>query len=224
MPRSIFHPRSFLPALILCACGLSNASSKPPAPPKWFRISSAHFSVLTNAEDKKSGEAILRLEQMRDIFSQLFRKTKLRLPEPLEVIALRSDEDYLRVAPLRQGQPIAAPGFFIAGDDRNYIVLDLAAEDSWRAVSRQFARLFLYFNYPPTQDWFDEGFAQYFSSLRLGDSQSQIGGDPTQNLPWEHKLPGESSAAANSPKSFVELLNRQWMPVSELFSMHRGRC
>lgn len=222
MPRSVFHPRSFLPALVLCACGLSNASSKPPAPPKWFRISSAHFSVLTNAEDKKSGEAILRLEQMRDIFSQLFRKTKLHLPEPLDVIALRSDEDYLRIAPLRQGQPIAAPGFFISGDDRNYIVLDLAAEDSWRAISHEFARLFLYFNYPPTQDWFDEGFAQYFASLRLGDSQSQIGGDPTQNLPWEHKLPGESSAGANSPKSFVELLNRQWMPVSELFMMHRG--
>ncbi len=78
---------------------------------------------------------------MRDIFSQLFRKTKLRLPEPLDVIAFRSDEEYIRVAPLRQGQPISAPGFFLPGDDRNYIVLDLAAEDSWRAVSHDFAAL-----------------------------------------------------------------------------------
>ena len=90
------------------------------------------------------------------------------------------------MAPLRQGRPISAPGFFLAGEDRNFIVLDLAAEDSWRAVSREFALLLLNFNYPPTQDWFDEGFAQYFSSLRLGDNQAQVGGDPMQNLPWEH--------------------------------------
>ena len=106
------------------------------------------------------------------------------------MIALQSDEEYIRVAPLRQGQPISAPGFFLPGEDRNYIVLDLAAEDSWRAVSHDFARLLLSFNYPPTQDWFDEGFAQYFSSLRLGDTQAQIGGDPAQNLPWNHALPG----------------------------------
>ena len=104
------------------------------------------------------------------------------------------------MAPLRQGHPISAPGFFVAGDDRNFIVLDLAAEDSWRAVSREFARLLLNFNYPPTQDWFDEGFAQYFSSLRLGDNQAQVGGDPAQNQPWDHALPGDASA---NPREIV---------------------
>ena len=125
------------------------------------------LSILTDASEKKGRETSLRLEQMRNMFSQLFLKSKLQMPEPLDVIALQSDEEYIRVAPLRQGQPISAPGFFLPGDDRNYIVLDLAAEDSWRAVSHDFARLLLNFNYPPTQEWFDEGFAQYFSSLRL---------------------------------------------------------
>ena len=158
--------------------------------------------------DDKGREAVSRLEQMRDIFAQLFRKTKLRLPEPLDVIALRSDEEYIRVAPLRQGRPISAPGFFLAGDDRNFIVLDLAAEDSWRAVSHEFARLLLNFNYPPTQDWFDEGFAQYFSSLRLGDNQAQIGGDPMQNVPWDRALPGQAPQLPIRRRSFVELLNQ----------------
>ena len=96
---------------------------------------------------------------MREVFGQLFLKTKVQMPEPLDVIALQSDEEYIRVAPLRQGRPSSAPGFFLPGGDRNYIVLDLAAEDSWRAFSHDFARLFLSFNYPATQDWFDEGFA-----------------------------------------------------------------
>ena len=190
--------------------------------PKWIRVNSAHFSVLTDAGEKKGREASLRLEQMREVFAQLFLKTKLRLPEPLDVIALQSDDEYIRVAPLRKGQPTSAPGFFLPGEDRNYIVLDLAADDSWGAVSHDFARLFLSFNYPPTQEWFDEGFAQYFSSLRLTDTQVQIGGDPTKNQPWNHALPGQSPADTNPPKSFLELLNSRWLSIPELFTMRSG--
>ncbi|MGH9505008.1 MAG: hypothetical protein ACRD20_19310 [Terriglobales bacterium] len=195
--------------------------------PKWIRVNSAHFSILTDAGEKKGREASLRLEQMRQVFAQLFLKTKVQLPEPLNVIALQSDEEYIRVAPIRHGQAISAPGFFLPGADRNYIVLDLAAEDSWRAVSHDFARLFLSFNYPPTQAWFDEGFAQYFSSLRLSDSQAQMGGDPALELPWEHTTwdhaqPGPSSADSGKPKSYSGLLSQPWLPMAELFSMRAG--
>jgi tetratricopeptide (TPR) repeat protein len=220
MPSISFHPRWILSAVLCFAFTSPLVGSTRSSEPKWIRISSAHFSILTDATEKKGRELSLRLEQMRDIFSQLFLKNKLQLPEPLDVIALQSDEEYIRVAPLRQGQPISAPGFFLHGDDRNYMVLDLAAEDSWRAVSHDFARLLLNFNYPPTQEWFDEGFAQYFSSLRLGDNQAQVGGDPTQSLPWNHALPGH--ADASPAKSFTELLGRPWLPIPELFTLRPG--
>lgn len=218
MSRNCFTSR----LVVLSVLFASNLCSALPArskEPKWIRINSAHFFILTDADRDKAQETVTRLEQMRDVFAQLFRKTKLRLAEPLDVIAFRSDEEYIRVAPLRQGRPISAPGFFLAGEDRNYMVLDLAAEDSWRAVSREYARLLLNFNYPPTQEWFDEGFAQYFSSLRLANNQGQIGGDPAQNQPWDHGLPEPASAATNSPKSFVELLGRPWLPLADLFNM-----
>ena len=218
MPRIRLLARCLFLAVLFSVPASSVASTRN-SEPRWIRVSSAHFSVLTDANEKKGREISLRLEQMRDIFSQLFLKARLQLPEPLDVIALQSDEEYIRVAPLRQGQPVSAPGFFLHGDDRNYIVLDLAAEDSWRAIAHDLARLLLNFNYPPTQEWFDEGFAQYFSSLRLGDNQAQVGGDPTQSLPWSHALPGQSSADANLPKSFTELLNRPWLPMPELFTM-----
>ena len=217
--RRICFTSRLLVSFLLCASVVCPAAPARAKEPKWLRVSSAHFSVLTDAGDDKGREAITRIEQMRDVFAQLFRKTKLRLPQPMDVIALRSDEEYIRVAPLRQGKPISAPGCFLSGEDRNFIVLDLAAEDSWRAASREFARLLLNFNYPPTQDWFDEGFAQYFSSLRLVGNQAQIGGDPIQNLPWERQLPGQASAASNSAKSFVELLGQPWLPMADLFMM-----
>jgi tetratricopeptide (TPR) repeat protein len=222
MPSLGFLARRFFPVLWFLLIFTSPISFARNSEPKWVRVSSAHFAVLTDAGQKKAREVSLRLEQMRGIFAEVFLKTKLQMPEPLDVIALQSDEEYTRVAPLRKGQPISAPGFFLPGDDRNFIVLDLGAEDSWRAVSREFARLFLYFNYPPTQEWFDEGFAQYFSSLRLNDTQAQIGGDPALSLPWNHALPGKSSVDTNLPKSFAELLDRPWLPMSDLFTMHPG--
>jgi len=215
------RPRRFLGAVLFLATASSFTFARN-AEIKWIRVSSAHFSILTDAGEKKGREASLRLEQMRDIFSQLFLKTKLAMPEPLDVIALQSDEEYLRVAPLQKGQPISAPGFFLRGEDRNYIVLDLAAEDSWRAVSHDVARLLLNFNYPPTQEWFDEGFAQYFSSLRLSDNQAQLGSDPSLDLPWNHSLPGQTAADGKLPKSFTELLGRPWLPLPELFAMRPG--
>jgi len=209
MPRISLRPQCLLPTVVLLAVTASSNGFASNSEPKWIRVSSAHFAVLTDAGEKKGREVDLRLEQMREVFGQLFLKTKVQMPEPLDVIALQSDEEYIRVAPLRQGRPISAPGFFLPGEDRNYIGLDLAAADSWRAVAHDFARLFLRFNYPPTQDWFDEGFAQYFSSLQLGDSQAQIGGDPV--LPW------------NSPlKSFPELLNGPWLALPELFTTRPG--
>src|SRR5689334_6911533 len=141
MPRICFTSRLIV-SLLLCASTMCLAEPAPATTrtkdAKWLRINSAHFSVLTDAGEPKGRETVTRLEQMRDVFAQLFRKAKMRLPEPLDVIAVRSDEEYIRLAPLHQGRPISAPGFFLAGEDRNFIVLDLAAEDSWRAVARDF--------------------------------------------------------------------------------------
>ena len=173
MPCIPFYLRHVFPAALCFAIATSSAGSRARLEPKWIRVSSAHFSVLTDAGEKKGREASLRLEQMRDIFSQLFLKSKLGMPEPLDVIALQSDEEYIRVAPLRQGQPISAPGFFLRGRRSQLHRSRSRGRGQLAAQSPMILRVCcLNFNYPPTQEWFDEGFAQYFSSLRLGDNQA----------------------------------------------------
>ena len=166
--------------------------------PKWIRVSSLHFAVLTDAEEKNGVEVALRLEQMRALCGQLLLKDKLTMPEPLDVVAFQSYGEYAQVAPA-QGQQAAAQGFFLPGDDRNYIVLNLADEESWLAVRREFAKIYLNYNYPPTPPWFDEGFARFFSSTRVDDHFATIGGDPA---------------------SLIQVLNSQpWQPLPDLFSL-----
>jgi tetratricopeptide (TPR) repeat protein len=183
-------------AILLCCPALAPARSDEP---HWIRVSSSHFSVVTDADEKHAHDVVVRFEQMRSVFGQLLARSRTNMSEPVDIIALRSDEEYSQVVPNRQGQAIAA-GFFLPGEDRDYFVLNLSKTDSWRALSREFAHVFLNYNYPSTQAWFDEGFAEYFSSLRVEGTQGQVGLDP---------------------ESFTELLNTTaWLALPDLFAMH----
>jgi tetratricopeptide (TPR) repeat protein len=205
--------RSLLALLLILYMNLVWASE-----PSWVRVSSAHFSVLTNAGEKRGREVALRFEQIRIVFADLFMKTRVNLPEPLDVIAVKSEGDYLRLVPPQDNKSAPLPGFFLPGEDRNYIVLDVSAEDSWRAVLHPFAHLLLNFNYPPTQPWFDEGFAEYFSSLRLDDKQAQLGADPELALSWKRNLIGDVQPV-RGPRSLTEILSGPaWLPIQDLFA------
>jgi len=186
--------RFILLALLLCCVPISPARSDEP---HWSRINSSHFSVVTDADEKKGHDVAVRFEQMRLVSVQLLMRTRINMSEPVDILALRNDEEYSKVVPSRAGQAIAT-GFFLPGEDRNYYVLNLSKEESWRAISREYALVFLNYNYPQTQPWFDQGFAEYFSSLRFDNKQAQIGGDP---------------------ESFIDLLNTTtWLAMPDLFA------
>src|SRR5271156_3233316 len=176
------------------------ASSAPAAQPSpWLEIHSTHFTVITDAGEKKGKEVALRFEQMRAVFAILLMKDRLNESLPLTILAFKNDKDYYQNAPLRQGQPISVPGFFVPGEDQNFIVLNLFEEESWRAVAHDFAHLLMNYNYPPVQGWFDEGLAEYFGSIRIDDRKYEIGGDPELY----------SHSGGNSSKSLTELLGGQ---------------
>lgn len=198
---------------------LSSTSPALAADQQWLRISSDHFIVLTDAGDKKGHEVAARFEQMRAVFGQLLMRQRLRLAEPIEIIAIRSDKDYAQIAPMVNGDPTQAPAFFLVGEDRVFIVLNLFVPDSYRAIEHPFAHYLLNYNYPPTQPWFDEGFAEYFSSLYLTPKAALPGGDPELNPGYQTDLLG-NQIQGNGQKSFTEILsNPVWLTWPDLFGM-----
>ncbi|HEV3306197.1 MAG TPA: tetratricopeptide repeat protein [Candidatus Sulfotelmatobacter sp.] len=186
----------------------------------WLEIHSTHFTVITDAGEKKGKEVALRFEQMRAVFAILLMKDRLNEPLPLTIIAFKNDKDYYQSAPLRQGQPIKVPGFFVPGEDQNFIVLNLFEEESWRAVAHDFAHLLLNYNYPPVEGWFDEGLAEYFGSIRVDNKQVEIGGDPELTNLYTEDLLENQIEARNPPKSLTELLGGQvWLALPDLLTL-----
>jgi tetratricopeptide (TPR) repeat protein len=186
----------------------------------WLEIHSTHYTVITDAGEKRGKEVALRFEQMRAVFATLLMKERLSEPLPLTIFAFKSDKTYYQSAPLRQGQPIDVAGFFLSGEDQNFIVLNLFEVEPWRAVAHDFAHLLLNSNYPPAQGWFDEGLAEYFSSIRLDDKNYQIGGDPELAPVFTQDLLENQHEAHNPPKSLTDLLSGQvWLALPDLLTM-----
>ena len=84
-------------------------------PSPWLEVHSTHFTVVTDAGERKGKEVALRFEQMRAVFGNLLMKDRLNDSLPLTILAFRNDKTYYQSAPLRQGQPINVPGFFCPG-------------------------------------------------------------------------------------------------------------
>src|SRR5438105_8630676 len=156
---------------------------------------------------------------MRAVFAILLTKDRLHESRPLTILAFKNDRSYYQLAPLHQGQPIDVPGFLLLGEDQDFIALNLFEEEPWRAVAHDFAHLLLNSNYPPAQGWFDEGLAEYFSSIHVDNKQVEIGGDPELRASVAQDLL-QNQRETHPPKSLTELLGAQvWLSIPDLFSM-----
>jgi tetratricopeptide (TPR) repeat protein len=216
MSRTLLPFRSV--ALSLLAM-LSLVSSVFATEPHWIRVASSHFLVLTDGDEKQGREVAVRFEQMRAVFGQLLARGRVNLPLPIDIIALKTDEEYANAAPSPQGKPIFEASFAIPGEDREFFVIDLAETDSWRAISHEFGKMLLNYNYPPTQPWFDEGFVDYFASLHLDNKQMQLGEDPESNPAVRQSVLGKPLGTGKPPQPLVDLLNASpWMTLTALFA------
>ncbi len=184
--------------LLPLACVLILLTVPAAAAPQWVQVRSPHFRVITDAGDDRGREVALRFEQMRGIFGSIFHRARLNSPVPLDIVAFRSQDGFMRYVPLANGKPVSLNGFLQWADLHNYIGIDVSSSDPYSNVSREYARLLLRDNYPVMPLWFESGFADYFSAIQIGNKQVQYGAVPSR---------------------FAGVLNgAQWLPVTSLLS------
>jgi len=149
---------------------------------KWLEVRSPHFTVVTDAGEKRGREVALRFEQMRAIFGKIMLKDKVNIPVPLQIIAFRNNKELKQHGPVYNGKAVEVAGFFQQASDRDYILLDTSGEDNWATVFHEYAHLLLNGNFPASDAWFDEGFAEYFSTINIIGDSVQIGKPPVGSM------------------------------------------
>ena len=154
------------------------AFARSPARTSWVEIRSPHFSLLADGSERQGREIASRIEQMRSVFNQLFVRDPGRQAIPLQVIALKDEKEISRYAPRYRGKPVRSTGFYLQSQDRNFILLDMGADNLWETVYHEYSHYLLNTISPNFPVWFTEGFAEFYSTTRIVNRQAMIGRPP----------------------------------------------
>lgn len=147
--------------------------------PQWVEIRSPHFSVVTDAGEKRGREAAARFEQMRAVFGALMVNAKVNTPIPLQIVAFRNSKELRQFAPIWQGKATQVGGLFVGGSDRCFILLDMSLENPWQAVFHEYAHQLMNGTLSMQLDpWFEEGFAEYFRGIVVDGKEADVGRIP----------------------------------------------
>src|ERR1700688_176716 len=153
--------------------------------PQWVEVRSPNFSVVTDAGEKRGREVAMHFEQMRAVFGALMIKANVNLPIPLQIVAFRNTKEMRQIAPLFNGKPTQVAGLFQGGSDRSFIMLDMSVENPWTVVFHEYAHQLMNGNLKEQfAPWFEEGFAEYFSSIEVDSKEARVGRIPD----YTHKI------------------------------------
>ncbi len=145
----------------------------------------------------------MRFEQMRAVFGALLTKANVNIPVPLQIVAFRNSKELKQVAPMWNGKPIQLSGLFQGGEDRSFIMLDMSAENPWAVVFHEYAHQLMNGVLSARVDpWFEEGFAEYFSSIEVDSKEARVG-----------KIPEDE---------YLVLQQNSMMKVSDLFRVRQN--
>lgn len=146
---------------------------------QWVEVKSPNFAVITDAGDKRGRDVALHFEQMRAVFGTLITKAHVNLSVPLQIVAFRSTKEMRQMAPVFNGKPTEVAGLFQGGDDRTFIMLDMSVDNPWYVVFHEYAHQLMNANLSARTDpWFEEGFAEFFSSIEVDSKEARVGKIP----------------------------------------------
>src|SRR5258708_11791832 len=149
-------PRKFW--LLLCA-GIAGA-----AEPRWTRIESTIFEILSRVGERSTRETLRHFGQWRPFCVQAWLGGNAK-PFPVRIVAFGSKKEY---EPYRINEFAAA--YYHPGVERDYIVLSEAGSETFPVAVHEYMHLVVRhaeLKFPP---WMNEGFAELYSTLNpMGD-------------------------------------------------------
>ena len=198
--------RKRLIAFLLAAAGACPVASA--SPDQWIEVSSSHFVVLTNANEKQGRHVLDQFERMRWVFQTLFPKMNADPSVPIRVYAAKNGKTFQSVEPapyLSKGS-LNLAGLFVNAQDQNYILVRLDAEQEhpYAIVYHEYTHLQFRSSGEWMPLWLNEGLAEFFQNTEVRDKDVIIGepsGDDILYLRQQRiiPLPVLFKVDANSP-------------------------
>ncbi|MGD0910517.1 MAG: DUF1570 domain-containing protein [Terracidiphilus sp.] len=146
---------------------------------RWVRVTSDHFTVVTDASEKDGRHILDQFERMRWVFTKLFPKLNVDPEVPITVLATKNYKGLETLLPpdrIGKGQMQLA-GLFLRVPDRNYILirLDVSEEHAYATVYHEYTHLQFASAHQWLPIWLNEGMAEFMQNTEVVDKKVTLG-------------------------------------------------
>ncbi len=139
----------------------------------WLGVQSKHLLVIGNSSERDIRQVATRLEQFRSASSGILTSRGWTEKVPTTIIVFKSDASY---RPFKVNENNA--GYFQPGPDVNYITLSTETrgdQDPYNIIFHEYTHLLIHNTIGAAPPWFNEGFAEYYSTLAFNDRTVYVG-------------------------------------------------
>jgi tetratricopeptide (TPR) repeat protein len=144
---------------------------------EWISVRSKNFFLIGDAKEKDIIKVATKLEQFREVFSQLFPNTNFNSAVQTNVVVFKDSKSYKPFKPKNaKGEADKwIAGYFQPSEDVNYITLstDGKLEDTYGTIFHEYVHFLLNTNFGETEvpPWFNEGLAEYYQTFSIEEDQ-----------------------------------------------------
>src|ERR1044072_8540569 len=142
----------------------------------WRSVRTNHLFVIGNADPASLWKVAVWLEFFHSAFARLVSRNVIDSSVPTTVIVFRDDASFTPFKPVYCGRPASISGFFLPGDDVNYIALSLDPRgDHYATAFHEYVHLHVKDNVPGAPLWLNEGLAELYEALEFSGNDAIIG-------------------------------------------------
>jgi tetratricopeptide (TPR) repeat protein len=169
--------------LVLLFAPLSASAGNPSQ--HWLQVTSPHFIVITDSNEKQARHIAAQFEQMRSVFHTLIPNAASDTGAPITVLALKDRKGFQAVEPaayLAKNQ-LDLAGLFMSAPDRNYILLRLDAqgEHPFDTVYHEYTH-FIFRKDTWLPLWLNEGLAEFYQNTDIQEKDVLLGQPSADNI------------------------------------------
>jgi tetratricopeptide (TPR) repeat protein len=189
----------------------------------WFLLRTKHFNVVSNANEGRTREMALHLEQFVSVFAKVF-KIQTESPVPITVLVFKSDDSFKPFKPLYNGKPANVGGYFQLGEDENIIALNIDSNEQ-----RPLATIFHEYTHFLTSaaprswpTWLNEGIAEFYSSFKVDGNKVTLGdpiGSHVLYLRQNKMIPIQNLIAVDQKSPVYNERNKQGIFYAESWAL-----
>jgi len=142
----------------------------------WRSVRTNHLLVIGNADPENLRQVAIWLEYFHGAFARLVSHNVIDSSVPTTVIVFADDASFTPFKPSYQGRPTSVAGYFLPGDDVNYIALSLDPRaNPYGTAFHEYVHLHVKDNIPNAPLWLNEGLAELYESLQFSGNDALLG-------------------------------------------------